>query len=237
VPLERPQAPAPAEPTVPSVPAATTETTPVVPEEPAVPQPEAAAETEAPPVPQSEVIQSVLSEANAELATTGELSEDSRKKLAEATGLPQDFIEITYEGMRARQQRNNQELLSVVGGSEAYKEMVSWATEAYSADDATAFNDALKSGDLQSAKKAMEVLKAKFTAVNGSPKALIAKVNAGAANAVPSAQVAPPSTQSQPSARPFASVTEAAEAMKDKRYGRDTEYTREIYRRVHVSKF
>lgn len=186
----------------------------------------------------SPVIQELISAANEELATTGKLSDESRQKLAEASGLPKEFVELTYEGMLARQQRINNELLNLAGGQEAYLEMVRWATAAYSPEQAEAFNSALKSGDLIKAKDAVTALKTKFTEVNGSPKALQTKV-ASLNNSIPSgAQVAQTATQPQTSeVKPYASFNDMAEAMKDKRYGKDTEYTKEVYRRAHLSNF
>lgn len=184
----------------------------------------------------SKVITELISAANEELSTTGKLSEESRQKLAEASGLPKEFVELTYEGMVARQQRTNNELLGVAGGQEAYLEMVNWATKAYAPEQATAFNSALKSGDLSKAKAAVEELKTKFAEVNGSPKALQSKA-ASLVTPVPSGAPAPQTTQANLNVKPYSSFSDMTEAMKDKRYGRDTEYTREVYARVNLSKF
>lgn len=204
--------------------------------QPEVPSEAPKAETEG--TEPSAIIQELISAANEELATTGKLSEESRQKLAEASGLPKEFVELTYEGMVVRQQRINNELLSLAGGQEAYLEMVKWATSAYSSDQAKDFNDALKSGDLTKAKDAVVALRTKFTEVNGSPKALQTKA-ASLNTPVPSgAKVAQTATQPQtPEVKPFASFNDMAEAMRDKRYGKDTEYTKEVYRRAHLSNF
>lgn len=215
---------------------------PVVP--PSEPTP-VAAEPQAPEATAAEstidntaVITETISAANEELATTGKLTEDSLKKLAEVTSLPQEFIEVAYEGMLHRQQKNNAEILGVAGGTEAYTEMVTWATSVYSAEEAAAFNSALKGGNLQSAKEAVAALRKKFTEVNGSPKALIAKATQVPAGSVPSPSTpGTAQTNVNPAVKPFASFAEVTEAMKDKRYGKDNAYTAEVYRRVQISNY
>lgn len=244
VPLEKPQVPqVPANQSSPVVDTLPTKTPEAVPQpitegttQPEVPVAATEAAPSEPNPTEPNPIQELIGLANEELATTGKLSTESRQKIAEASGLPPEFVELTYEGMLARQQRTNDTLISAAGGQESYLEMVKWATTAYTADQAQAFNAALKTGDLTKAQAAVVELKARFTEVNGSPKALVAKVVQP--QAVPSGAVATQvASAGAPGVQPYASFNDMAEAMKDKRYGRDTAFTTEVYRRAHLTKF
>jgi hypothetical protein len=114
--------------------------------------------------------------------------------------------------------------------------MVAWASSAYSADEAQAFNNALTKGTKEEALAAVARLKQRFTEVNGSPKATIAKATQPlpASSMVKPTAVAPASNQA---IKPFGSFSELVEAQRDKRYGNELEYTASIIDRLRVSKF
>jgi hypothetical protein len=232
VPLERPAPPAPVEaaatpPVVEESPVAA----PAVPEEPKQP--------DAPPteeVADESVVdyEGLLAEANAELATKGELSSEALQKLADSFGVPRDFINLTYQGMKAERSQRDSAVLEVAGGNDAYGEMIQWATKEYSADEAQAFNEALVKGTRDEALAAIKGLKNRFTAVNGSPKATI-----DAATKSPSASVSvsAPAPAAVPSVKPFGNLSELSAAQRDQRYGKDSDYTNEVYARARISSF
>lgn len=220
-------------------PAAQTEvTSPEVPnhEQPkaeVIPQPE----SESAPTPESvAAMEALLEPYNKEFITTGDISEASLKELANKLGAPEHFVKYTFEGMKLERNRRDEAILSNAGGSDVYKEMVAWASSAYSADEAQAFNNALTKGTKEEALAVVARLKQRFTEVNGSPKATIAKATQPltASSVVKPTAVAPASNQA---IKPFGSFSELVEAQRDKRYGNELEYTASIIDRLRVSKF
>lgn len=223
----------------PVAPAAKTEvTSPEVPnhEQPkaeVIPQPE----SESAPTPESvAAMEALLEPYNKEFITTGDISEASLKELANKLGAPEHFVKYTFEGMKLERNRRDEAILSNAGGSDVYKEMVAWASSAYSADEAQAFNNALTKGTKEEALAVVARLKQRFTEVNGSPKATIAK----ATQPLPASSVVKPtavSPASNQAIKPFGSFSELVEAQRDKRYGNELEYTASIIDRLRVSKF
>jgi hypothetical protein len=198
-----------------------------------IPQPE----SESAPTPESvAAMEALLEPYNKEFITTGDISEASLKELANKLGAPEYFVKYTFEGMKLERNRRDEAILSNAGGSDVYKEMVAWASSAYSADEAQAFNNALTKGTKEEALAVVARLKQRFTEVNGSPKATIAKATQPlpASSVVKPTAVAPTSNQA---IKPFGSFSELVEAQRDKRYGNELEYTASIIDRLRVSKF
>lgn len=198
-----------------------------------IPQPE----SESAPTPESvAAMEALLEPYNKEFITTGDISEASLKELANKLGAPEHFVKYTFEGMKLERNRRDEAILSNAGGSDVYKEMVAWASSAYSADEAQAFNNALTKGTKEEALAVVARLKQRFTEVNGSPKATIAKATQPltASSVVKPTAVAPASNQA---IKPFGSFSELVEAQRDKRYGNELEYTASIIDRLRVSKF
>jgi hypothetical protein len=200
-----------------------------------IPQPES--EPTSAPTPESvAAMEALLEPYNKEFITTGDISEASLKELANKLGAPEYFVKYTFEGMKLERNRRDEAILSNAGGSDVYKEMVAWASSAYSADEAQAFNNALTKGTKEEALAAVARLKQRFTEVNGSPKATIAKAtqHLPASSMVKPTAVAPANNQA---IKPFGSFSELVEAQRDKRYGNELEYTASIIDRLRVSKF
>lgn len=198
-----------------------------------IPQPK----SESTPTPESvAAMEALLEPYNKEFITTGDISEASLKELANKLGAPEYFVKYTFEGMKLERNRRDEAILSNAGGSDVYKEMVAWASSAYSADEAQAFNNALTKGTKEEALAVVSRLKQRFTEVNGSPKATIAKATQPlpASSVVKPTAVAPTSNQA---IKPFGSFSELVEAQRDKRYGNELEYTASIIDRLRVSKF
>lgn len=224
VPFVKPTA-APVVPVMPvaaSVPEA--EVAPIVAEVPVVPVPEPAA----PVVADYAAMMKPFSD---ELSTTGVLTKESLALLAEKLGAPMDVIELTYEGMRSRQQTRNAAILQAAGGEPTYLEMVQWASTVYTSEEAQAFNMLLGGGDTNEAIGAIGKLRERFTAVKGSPSAEVTK-----------AQQAPPTAPTAPVApaakvTPYMNFEELRLAQRDKRYGTDPRYTADVYSRALISKF
>lgn len=165
-----------------------------------------------------------------ELSTKGSLSKESLQNLATKLDAPLEVVELVHDGMLARQATRNNDILTVAGGLETYNEMVKWASGVYTEDESKAFNAALVSGTKDSAITAVNNLRQRFTAVNGSPK-----VEVAAAQRSPAAPVVTSKAPAVTSVQPFASFQEQCAAQNDKRYGKDSAYTAEVYKRIALS--
>ena len=166
-----------------------------------------------------------------EMATTGELSATSLTALATQLGTSEDVVRFTAMGMKAAQDARNAKVLEAVGGMEVYNEINAWASGALSPEDISAFNATLTSGSDEDIIGAVTKVKAKFTEVNGSPKAIQAQVTPPASSIVNTTQAA------AKSAVAFGSMAEQMHAQSDPRYGVDPVYTNKVYNMAALGKY
>ena len=140
-----------------------------------------------------------------EYAEKGELDEKSYEALEKA-GIPKDYVNQFIEGQKAIADQQATSIKNMVGGAEAYAEMSNWAAENMSEEEKTAYNTAVNSKDLETAKLAVVGLKAKFERANGNePNLLEGKVTVSGEKG-------------------YASWAEVTRAMGDERYSKDPAY-------------
>lgn len=156
-------------------------------------------------------------EANEHFAKNGTLSDDHFAKL-EAIGIPRQMAEQYVEGQKALNQSRRADILSSVGGEDAYREVTTWAAQNLTPDEIKAFNSIVTGSDVGAAKIAISGLHARFSVANGGvePKLI-------------SGDNAPPSSGG------FRSTAEMKQAMNDPRYKTDPAYREEVARRVAAS--
>lgn len=123
-----------------------------------------------------------------EYAKTGDLSKESREAIRKA-GIPDTMLEGYIEGAKARaalaQQTFDNDVKDSIGGEKAFTEIASWAKDNLSAEDLTAYNAAVSSGDAARAKFALKSVKMQFDAKGEKLPALAQGRNsAGNAGAV-----------------------------------------------------
>ena len=210
--------------------------TPAVSDEPA----------EVPEAPESGETQEAVDDTNKALEPyiekigSGEkLTDDDLGAIAEAIGTTPEVVEYTYRGMIAAQQDRESAAVEAAGGLEAYKEMVTWASTVYTAEEAQAFNDLLAKGKPAEVAESLRNLRTKFTEVNGSPKSLVTKSTAGSARVPASSSQQPSGNTPNGSSQlaPFRSMAEQRAAQQDPRYGTDVAYTKDVYQRVALSNY
>ena len=155
------------------------------------------------------------------------LSEESMKILTDNIGLPPQMIEDFIEGQRARAEQYQAKVTSVLGpnAQETYDALVDWAGGVLSKAEATAFNEAIHSGDLVKAQSAIRDLKGRYVEAEGDIASLTVRGNTGIGGA-------PGGT-----AQPFASRAEQSAAINDKRYETDEAYRAKVAARIAVSTF
>ena len=164
-----------------------------------------------------------------EFLESGSLSDDSVSRCAEALGTTKEVIDLVVKGMQANQQERVNAAFTPAGGEAAYREMIQWASEVFTPDEAQAFNNTLDSGSIEDISTAVGNLKKRFTEVKGSPQVDQQKVipptpTAGSSNVKPSS--------SSGVSDGFKSFSELMAAQKDPRYGKDDVYTKEVYRKA-----
>src|SRR6056300_77882 len=140
-----------------------------------------------------------------EYAEKGELDEKSYEALEKA-GIPKDYVNQFIEGQKAIADQQATSIKEMVGGADAYAEMSNWAAENMSEEEKTAYNTAVNSKDLETAKLAVVGLKAKFERANGNePNLLEGKGTVSGEKG-------------------YASWAEVTRAMSDDRYSKDPAY-------------
>lgn len=152
---------------------------------------------------------------NGEYAKDGKLSDDSYKAL-EAKGYSKATVDQFIRGQEAINADATAALAdikSVAGGDEGYTNLTAWASQTLKPTEIAEFNEAVSSNKPGIVKAAVQALKAKFDATEGTdPKLLGGNFKS--------------STDS------FRSYAEVTKAMSDPRYGKDPAYTKDIEQKV-----
>jgi len=143
-----------------------------------------------------------------EFADNGELSEKSYADLAKQ-GLDKTLVDSYIAGQKLVADTNTKAIQDVVGGKEEYTELMDWASKNLSAPETKVFNDMVDSGDIETAKFAVQGLMSKAGANPKQPT-----LYEGSSDAV--------------SKDAFASVAQVTEAMNDPRYDNDPAYRKSV---------
>jgi len=144
-----------------------------------------------------------------EFATLGGLTEDSYDSLLEA-GIPRSVVDQFIDGQMAVADQMQEQAFSQVGGQEAYTDMVSWAADNIPEASIDAFNDAVNSGNIETANLAIQGLQARYRSVNGNEPSLVM----GETNSVTGGV--------------FDSAAQLTAAMRDPRYSTDSAYRQSV---------
>ena len=144
-----------------------------------------------------------------EFAELGGLSEDSYDSLIEA-GIPRSMVDQFIDGQMAVATQMQQEAFAQVGGQEAYEDMVTWASDNMPEASIDAFNNAVNSGNIETANLAIQGLQAKYRSVNGSEPSLIMGETKSVTGGV------------------FDSAAQLTAAMRDPRYSTDSAYRQSV---------
>lgn len=143
-----------------------------------------------------------------ELTSTGQLSEDSYAKLEKA-GVDREFLDTFIAGRQALAAQFESEVLSPVGGREAYDAMVEWAAASLTPAQIAAHNKAVN-GSKEEAQIAIAALQARYVQHNGKMPDLV-KGDGGASGE-----------------SAFRSVEEHKAAIRDPRYKTDPAYRKDV---------
>ena len=151
-----------------------------------------------------------------EYAKGGKL-EDTSYEALEKAGIPKDYVDQFIQGQKAISDQQSSSIKSLVGGDDAYTEMSNWAADNMNDAEKTAYNAAVNSKDIETAKLAVVGLKAKYEAVNGSEPNLV------------QGKATPMGVDG------YQSWQQVTEAMKDPRYAKDPAYQNMVKNKLSKS--
>ena len=148
-----------------------------------------------------------------EYAEKGQLGDESYKAL-EQSGIPKAYVDQFIAGQKAIGEQQTNNVKDMVGGDEAYSEMASWASKNMSDGEKKAYNAAVNSADMDTVKLAVDGLRAKYQAANGTEPSLMQ------GKATPVAE------------QGFESWAEVTAAMADPRYSKDPAYQEAVKQKL-----
>ncbi len=115
----------------------------------------------------------------AEFMENGELSAETYQSL-EAKGIAKPMVDAFIDGQRAVAEKYTDSIYQAVGGADAYKSMIEWASSGISASEIKAYNKAINSGDVDAAMFAVKGLASRHTAeVGRDPKRQVVPKDGG----------------------------------------------------------
>jgi hypothetical protein len=103
-----------------------------------------------------------LQAVQAEWDTDGGLSDETYDAL-EAAGYPREAVDVYIEGLLARNSAATGEAYGIVGGQDAYSEMVTWAAENLSDEEIEVYDNAVNSRNPAAVRAAVRGLNAQWT--------------------------------------------------------------------------
>ena len=165
-----------------------------------------------------EVEQKGLDKFYEEFAETGSLTDKSYDELAKQ-GLDRKLVDSYIEGQKLVADTNTKSIQEVAGGAERYGELVEWASKNLSEAEQKVFNDMVDSGDVETAKFAVQGLMSKAN-VNYNPNQ--PELFEGTSDVV--------------SADAYQSVSQVTDAMNDPRYEKDPAYRKSVEDKIARSK-
>ena len=156
----------------------------------------------------------------AEYDNNGGLSKETYDKLSEA-GYPKEVIDGIIKANEVVAEQFVNTVVEYAGGHQTYQQISSWMEANLSQSEIKAYNKALDKGDLGTIKLFLSGVKSKLAHTTGTANRTIM----GGTGATPS------------QSKGFANKQEMIEALSDRRYGVDPEYTRQCERKVLYSNF
>ena len=172
-------------------------------------------EVEETPERSEEINEQVFHQLSEEFEATGDVSEDSREKLA-AAGVPRAMIDNYVESQKVVAEQVVQQTFESVGGEENYNAMLEWASQNLPEQEIDAFND-LVNADQSTMRVAVNGMYARFVQSQGAPL-----LQGETGNMIPNSGA-------------FQSRAQVVEAMSDPRYKKDPAYRQQVYNRLQNS--
>ena len=162
-----------------------------------------------------QITEDVFYELSEEFDATGDVSEESRERLAQS-GIPRAMIDNYVNSQKVVAEQVVQQTFDSVGGEENYNAMLSWAAQNLPDPEIDAFND-LVNADQATMRMAVNGMYARFVQAQGVPL-----LQGETGNTIPNSGA-------------FQSRAQVVEAMSDPRYKKDPAYRQQVYNRLQNS--
>lgn len=146
----------------------------------------------------------------------GGLSEDAYEALQQA-GFPQNLVDSWIQGQQALNNNYQNSVHEIVGGAEAYQEMIGWAGDNLSESEISAYDRAVSSGDIDMVKLAVAGLRTKYQTVEGADPSLLGGQSTSSSGGT------------------YSSWAEVTNAMRDSRYESDPSYRQQVASKLERS--
>ncbi|WMM95380.1 scaffolding protein [Pelagibacter phage HTVC134P] len=148
----------------------------------------------------------------------GQLKDSSYEALQKA-GIPKDYVDAFIKGQEAIATQTSNTLKQEVGGTDAYNNMMNWASDNLNEAEINSFNKTVNGKDIEATRLAIQGLNARYKNSVGDEPSLQSANNPSSANA--------------PGYRSWAEVTAA---MNDERYGSDDAYRNDVQNKLNNSR-
>lgn len=157
----------------------------------------------------------------AEFNENGGLTEATQETLTKL-GVTPEVTQLFFAGVEAITNSRVSEVHAVAGSADEYTALVDWGKKNLSTTEQAAFDQALDRA----------IVEGDAAAINLMIPAIKAKMQGDGPNYIQSRP-----GQGSGAIQPFANRSEQNAAINDRRYGRDSGYTREVERRIEISDF
>lgn len=153
-----------------------------------------------------------------EFTDNGKLSDESYAKLEKA-GIPKSIVDKYIEGRQAYTSKYDEQIYSVTGGMDEYKQMIGWASENLTEKEIESYNKAVQSRDVELARLATTGLFAKYKAsgTTKSPSKIIEGQSGGSGGTH------------------YSSMAELVSDQKDERYDKNPRFRQAVEEKLRRS--
>ena len=162
-----------------------------------------------------QITEDVFYELSEEFDATGDVSEDSRDRLAQS-GIPRQMIDNYVNSQKVVAEQVVQDTYTAVGGEDNYNAMLTWAAQNLPDEEIDSFND-LVNADQATMRMAVSGMFARFNQAQGVPL-----LQGETGNTIPNSGA-------------FQSRAQVVEAMSDPRYKKDPAFRQQVYTRLQNS--
>lgn len=153
-----------------------------------------------------------------EFTDNGKLSDESYAKLEKA-GIPKSIVDKYIEGRQAYTSKYDEQIYSVTGGMDEYKQMINWASENLTEKEIESYNKAVQSRDVELARLATTGLFAKYKAGGaGKSQSKIIEGKSGGSGGTH-----------------YSSMAELVSDQKDERYDKDPRFRQAVEEKLRRS--
>jgi hypothetical protein len=118
------------------------------------------------------ITETAMEEFSNEFYENGDLSEETLDRIQDEFGVSKEIAKAYVDGQKALVEQAQQTIFAEVGGQENYQEMLEWAKSNLTESEINAYDSAIVSNDLETARMVAKGLHAQFTGSEGTTPSL-----------------------------------------------------------------